>query len=81
MIIFQSSLLESINVYTKSDASDVTGISTYNALLMVNNIIQQPGENFDLIEDGAGTKTDLKFTGIATGLEYDVNRSPFPKVV
>ena len=63
----------------KSDASDVTGISTYNALLMVNNIIQQPGENYNLIEDGAGTKTDLKFTGIATGLEYDVNRSPFPK--
>ena len=62
----------------KSDASDVTDISTYNAFLMINNVAQQPGENFNLIEDGAG-QNGLKFTGIATGLEYDVNGSPFPK--
>lgn len=62
-----------------NQTNSVTGISTYNSLVLINSIIQQPEDNFNLIEDAGGTKTDIKFSGIATALESDVNKSPFPK--
>ena len=63
----------------KNNSNNVTGLSTYNSFTLINSIIQQPEEDFNLIEDTSGTQTDIKFSGIATGLTYDVNRSPYPK--
>ena len=68
----------------KSDGSDVTGISTNNAIILIKDIFQEPQRtgliniNGDctLFEDSGSTI--LGFTGYASSSPYDPNNSTIP---
>jgi YHYH protein len=66
----------------KSNGSNVTGISTDNAVLLVNNIFQGPyhqfaTSNYDLVETSG--ITSVSFIGSATSVSYDVNSASIPR--
>jgi hypothetical protein len=66
----------------KSDESNVTGISTDNAIVLINSIFQGPTSSgvsgdYDLVEN-AGI-TSISFTGVANSTSYDVNTGSLPK--
>ncbi len=62
----------------KSNGSDVTGISTDNAIVLINDIFQGPNVvDYDLRES-AGITT-ITFTGSETSVSYDVNTSSVPR--
>ena len=67
----------------KSDGVDVSGISTSNAIILVNEIFQKPQPatapfdgTYDIIEN-AGISS-VQFTGAATSAFYDINTSTLP---
>ena len=67
----------------KSDGVDVSGISTSNAIILVNQIFQKPQPantpfdgSFSIIEN-AGISS-VQFTGTATSAVYDINTSNLP---
>ena len=57
----------------KTSGSDVAGISTENAIILVNDVFQGPVSNYDLTES-AGI-TSITFTGAGTSIASDVNTS------
>jgi len=66
----------------KSSASNVTGISTDNAIVLINSIFQGPvgvgvSGDYDLVEN-AGI-TSITFTGSSQSTNYDVNTSSIPR--
>jgi len=66
----------------ESNSSNVSGISTSNAILLINNIFQGPissgvSGDYDLGEI-AGI-TSVTFTGIANSTSYDVNVGSIPR--
>ena len=62
----------------KSNGSNVTGISTDNAIVLVNEIFQGPNfVDYDLSESSG--ITSITFTGSATSTSYDVNTSSIPR--
>ena len=62
----------------KSNESNVTGISTDNAIVLVNEIFQGPNfVDYDLNESSG--ITSITFTGSATSTSYDVNTSSIPR--
>lgn len=66
----------------KSDGSNVTGISTDNAIVLINSIFQGPTSSgvsgdYDLIEN-AGI-TSISFTGVANSTSYDINTGSLPR--
>lgn len=63
------------NVTTNGD--DISGISTYNSILLVNNILQSPEVDYNLSEELS--KTEINFTGTATSALYDVNNASVPR--
>ena len=70
------------NFILKSNGSNVTGISTDNAVLLINNIFQGPyypsaTSDYDLIETSG--ITSVSFIGSATSVSYDVNYASIPK--
>ena len=62
----------------KSDGSNVTGIATENAVVLINDVFQGPGasSNYTMSEN-AGI-TSIRFTGTATSIGSDVNTSNLP---
>jgi hypothetical protein len=66
------------NFNLKSNGSNVTGISTENAVILINDIFQGPGLTNDYnLSESIGITT-LSFTGTATSISYDVNTSSLP---
>lgn len=63
----------------KNNNQNVLGISTYNPIVLINNIFQSPEKDYKVLETGG--QSQLKFSGIATAsiLGSDVNISPFPR--
>ena len=68
----------SVYTLTSSGSDDVSGISTGNAIVLVNDILQGPGfsEDFTLGEN-AGITT-IAFTGTASSTITDANTSGLP---
>ena len=62
----------------KSNGSNVTDISTENAIILINDILQEPGitKNYYLTETSG--ITSVTFTGTATSIAYDVNTASIP---
>jgi len=60
----------------KTSGSDVTGIATENAVILLNDVFQGPVSNYDLSEN-AGV-TSITFTGAGTSIASDVNTSQLP---
>ena len=60
----------------KTSGSNVTGIATENAVILVNDVFQGPVANYDLNEN-AGV-TSITFTGAGTSVAADVNTSQLP---
>ncbi|MGA1048832.1 MAG: hypothetical protein ACO3UU_12560, partial [Minisyncoccia bacterium] len=65
-----------------SNGLNVTGISSNNAILLINNIFQEPSSsgvsgNYTLSEN-VGI-TSVNFTGIARSTNYDVNTASIPR--
>jgi len=62
----------------KSNYSPVTGISTNNAITLINGIFQTPGINEDYyLEESVGITT-ITFTGNTYTSDYDVNTANIP---
>jgi hypothetical protein len=62
----------------KSNGTNVSGISTDNAIVLVNEIFQGPNfVDYDLSESSG--ITSISFTGSATSTSYDVNTSSIPR--
>ena len=65
-----------------SNGSNISGISTNNAIILINNIFQEPSSpsvsgNYVLSENSG--ITSITFTGIARSTNYDVNTASIPK--
>jgi hypothetical protein len=66
----------------KSSGSNVTGISTDNAIVLINSIFQGPNspsitDNYDLVEN-AGITT-ITFIGNSASSTYDINTAGVPR--
>jgi hypothetical protein len=66
----------------KSNGSNITGISTDNAIVLLNSIFQGPVSpgvtgDYDLSEN-VGV-TSITFTGVANSTSYDVNTGSLPR--
>ena len=62
----------------KSNGSNVTGISTENAVILLNDIFQGPGLTNDYnLSESAGI-TSITFTGVGVSAAYDVNTASIP---
>ena len=66
------------NFNLKSNGTNVTGISTENAIILINDIFQGPGLTNDYYLSEAAGITTITFTGTATSTAYDVNTSSLP---
>ena len=66
------------NFNLKSNGSNITGIATENAVILINDIFQGPGLTNDYnLAESVGI-TSITFTGAATSTAYDVNTSSLP---
>ena len=63
----------------KSNGVDVTGISNENAIILVNDVFQGPGQTSDYILSESVGETALTFTGNSQSITNDVGISSFPK--
>ena len=59
-----------------SDKSNITGIATENAVILLNDVFQGPVKNYSLTQT-AGI-TSISFTGTASSVSTDVNISTLP---
>jgi hypothetical protein len=66
------------NFNLKSNGTSVTGISTENAVILINDIFQGPGLSNDYYLSESIGVTTITFTGAATSIAYDVNTSSLP---
>ena len=66
----------------KSNGTNVTGISTDNAIVLINEIFQGPNSqtviNEYSLNENAGI-TSITFTGTASSVTYDVNTASIPR--
>lgn len=60
-----------------TNKNSISGFSTSNSIILVNNIFQNPEEDYNLTENSS--KTQLNFTGTATSALYDVNNASVPR--
>ena len=65
----------------KSSGSNVSGIKDDNAIILINDVFQDPGatNNYVLDEPGSVGVTTLSFVGTARTITNDVGISSFPK--
>ena len=62
----------------KSDGSDITGIATFNGVILINDIFQGPGAANNYTMSQTAGITSIRFTGTATSIGNDVNTSNLP---
>jgi len=65
------------NFVLTSNGQNVSGFSTSNAIILINNIFQNPENDYNLTE--ATSQTSLNFTGSATSVAYDPNNASIPR--
>jgi hypothetical protein len=61
----------------KQSFSSLVGVSNNIPLVLINNILQIPTEDFNVEE--VGPKTEIEFTGTATSISYDPNNASIPR--
>ncbi len=61
----------------KSLEESISGFSTSNSIILVNNIFQNPENDYNLLESSGTTR--LNFTGTATSALYDPNNASVPR--
>jgi hypothetical protein len=66
------------NFNLKSNDTNVIGISTENAVILINDIFQGPGLTNDYYLSESLGITTITFTGTATSIAYDVNTASIP---
>ena len=62
----------------KSNGSNVTGIATENAIILINDVFQGPGISYDYTLTETAGITSIRFTGTATSIASDPNTSNLP---
>ena len=65
------------NFILKSGGSNVTGFATNTGVLLLNEIFQNPNDDYNIVET-AGI-TSVSFTGVGVTNNYDVNVSSVPR--
>ena len=65
------------NFILKSGGSNVTGFATNTGVLLLNEIFQNPNDDYNIVET-AGI-TSVSFTGVGVTNSYDVNVSSVPR--
>jgi len=65
------------NFSLTSNGSNILGISTDRAVVLINNVMQIPEDDFTLTENL--TETNIQFTGAATSVSYDPNVASIPR--
>lgn len=63
----------------KSNNSNVTGIESKNAIILINDIFQGPGLTYDYNLTETSGITSIRFTGTASSVSYDVNNASIPR--
>ena len=63
---------------TSVGSSSITGIYDENAIVLVNDIFQGPGESFDYTLEESSGNTNIVFTGTASSTTTDVNTAKIP---
>ena len=66
------------NFNLKSNYSNVTGIATEKAIILINDVFQGPGLTYDYTLNETAGITSIRFTGTATSFRSDVNTSNLP---
>jgi len=66
------------NFILKSNGSDVTGIATENAIILINDVFQGPGISNDYTLTQTTGITSIRFTGTATSTSTDPNTTNLP---
>ena len=66
------------NFNLKSNGINATGISTGNAVILINDIFQGPGLSNDYYLSESIGVTTITFTGVAASVSYDVNTASIP---
>lgn len=61
----------------KSNGQDISGFSTSNSIILINNIFQNPEDDYELSE--SSSQTQINFTGSATSVSYDPNNASIPR--
>ena len=62
----------------KSNKSDISGISNENAIILINDIFQEPGLSAGYtLSENAGI-TSISFIGTGVSVSYDINNSNLP---
>lgn len=62
----------------KDNGSNTSGISTENAIIVINDIFQGPGLSYDYVLTEQSGITSVRFTGTATSISSDPNTSNLP---
>jgi hypothetical protein len=62
----------------KSNSSNITGISSEKAIILINDVFQGPGLTYDYTLNETAGITSIRFTGTATSFRSDVNTSNLP---
>ena len=63
---------------TVDNGTNVTGVATNNAVVLINNIFQGPGNNYDYTLTEVGGISSIRFTGTASSVSYDPNNANIP---
>ena len=63
---------------TTDNGTNVTGVATNNAVVLINNIFQGPGNNYDYNLTEVGGISSIRFTGTASSVSYDPNNANIP---
>ena len=61
----------------KSEGQNITGFATNTGVLLLNEIFQNPNDDYNITET-AGI-TSVSFTGVGVSVNYDVNVSSIPR--
>jgi len=63
---------------TINNGTNVTGVATNNAVVLINNIFQGPGNNYNYSLTEVGGISSIRFTGTASSVSYDPNNANIP---
>lgn len=65
-------------VFTLTEnSSDLAGISNNKPIVLINNVFQNPDDDFTFNE--LGSSSEIRFTGTATSVAYDPNNANIPR--
>ena len=60
------------------DKQNITGVSTNNAIIIINGVFQGPGANNNYTMSEVGGGTSISFTGSASSVGFDPNNANIP---